>query len=115
MINISIKEKASNQNLPTLRGILDGRNWNLKKVSITYNPSRGLPNPFLVDKWPFKAIFEIDGKEVVIWIYSLTVGYGGSGPHDLASILDFLGVAYTDEEVFTTRHMDYDGYIRLNY
>ena len=115
MINIFIQENVSYNNLDALKEILRGRNWKLKDVSIIYNPARGLSNPYFIDKWPFKANFDIDGKEVAIWIYTLTVGYGGTGPHDLASILNFLGVSYADEEIFTKRKMDYDGYIRLKY
>lgn len=115
MIKILIQEDASYNNLDTLKEILRGRNWKLKDVTILYNPARGLPNPYHINKWPFNANFDIDDKKVAVYIYYLTVGYGGTGPHDLASILDFLGVSYTDEEIFTKRKMDYDGYIRLKY
>ena len=115
MINILVRESASYQNLTTLKEILRGRNWKLKNVSIIYSPGRGLPDPSFIDKWPFKAIFDIDGQEVAICFYALTVGYGGTGPHDLASILDFLGVSYIEEDIYTKRQMDYDVYIRLQY
>ena len=115
MINILVRESASYNNLPTLKEILRGRNWKLKNVSIIYSPGRGLPDPSFIDKWPFKAIFDIDGQEVAICFYALTVGYGGTGPHDLASILDFLGVSYIEEDIYTKHQMDYDGYIRLKY
>ena len=115
MINIFIQETTTYSNLSALKEILRDRNWELKDVSILYNPARGLPNPSHTDKWPFKANFNINGKEVSIRIFTLTVGYDGTGPHDLASILDFLGVNYTDEEIYTKSQMDYDGYIRLHY
>ena len=115
MINILVKEETSYNNLPTLKEILRGRNWKLKDVSIIYSPGRGLPNPYFIDKWPFKSNFDIDGKEVAIWIYTLTIGYNGTEPHNLASILDFLGVSYIEEDIYTKCKMNYDGYIKLKY
>ena len=115
MITINIKEDASYNNLPVLKEILRGRDWKLKEITILYNPARGLPQEECPDKWPFKATFDANDEKLVIRVHSLTVGYRGTGPHDFASILDFFGIKYNEDHIYTKRLMDYDGYIRLCY
>lgn len=115
MIKININEDASYDNLPVLKEILRKHDWDLKYVSMVYNLSKGLPNVDSPESWPFSAVFDGHGKEVMIRIRTLTVGYGGTGPHDFASILHFLGIQYDEEEIFTKKCMDKDGYIRLHY
>ena len=115
MVTIEIDKDASYENLPVLKMILQDRKWKLKRVSFIYSPSLGLPNKVIPGRWPFEAYFDMSGEEIRVKIYSLTAGYPGTGPHDLLSILDFLGVKYSKEDILTKRKMDCNGVIRLEF
>ena len=116
MIKINIEEPASYMNLRALEEIVKDE-WELKNISISYNPSKGLPEKGDYEKYPFKAVLVTEDKQefVIIRIWSLTVGYGGSGPHDTASILEFFGMPYIEEDIYTKRREDRNGNISLNY
>ena len=115
MITIQINSSASYDNLPVLKEMLQESNWKLKSISMVYNPAKGLPSMDAPEQWPFLATFDSSGREVLIRIYTLTVGYSGTGPHDFASILDFFGIQYEEDDIYTKRLIDNDGYIRLHY
>ncbi len=114
-IKIEINESSSFKNLPILeRLVLD--TWRLESLSMKYNPSLGLPSQESKE-YPCKLVFNdstINSKiEVRIW--SLTLGYGGTGPGDFCSILNFLGVDYDEDDIFTKKNLDNDGYINFNF
>ena len=113
MIEINIKEPCSYYNLEALKKVLN-EDWKLNNVAIEWN-TRELPDDRNPDTWPFKATFFNGRYEICVRIYSLAVGYGGSGPHDLDEILDFLGVKYNEKDIFTKRAEGNDGWIRLSY
>lgn len=115
MIKITINEATSYANLPALKELCRKHNWKLKELNMTYNPSKGLPLNEDVDHWPFKAIFEENDLLYEVSIFTLTVGYSGTGPDDFASILDFLEVPYEEDDIYTKRLRDADGFIRLHY
>jgi len=111
-----IRLSTSYENLDVLKLIYQP-SWRIKEVTIDYNCSKGLPDyDSLSDNWPFKAIFEDENGETgEIRIFSLTAGYSGTGPHDLASILDFLKIDYNQNDIFTKSKQSPDGYIHLKY
>lgn len=114
MVTILIYNPGSYQNLSSLKSIIKDT-WQLKEVRFQYNVNWGLPSEHNPDNWPFIAIFD-DGKtKIKIHIYSLTAGYAGTGPHDLAEILDFLGVRYNPNDIFTKNKEESNGFIRLHY
>ena len=113
MLKININEAASYDNLPVLKEILRKHDWRLKYISMIYSPSKGLPSSENPDEWPFLAVFDGGDKEVQIHIYTLTLGYGGTGPHDFASILDYFGVAY-DEDEYPWHYIPHFCYIIIN-
>ncbi len=114
-MEIIIKENVSYKNLPILKKI-HRDDWTLKEVNITYSPSKGLPSENDTDKYPVKIFFEDkEGEIIVVKIFTLTAGYSGSGPSDLAELLDWLKVKYQEDEIFTKKCVGEDGYIRLNY
>ena len=114
MIRINIDEPASYMNLKALEEIWR-ESWKLRFISIDYNCRKGLPDKDDIENYPFKAILFAGDDIIVIRIWSLTVGYSGGGPHDTASVLNFFGVRYNEEDIYTKRREGEDGYIRLNY
>lgn len=114
MININIFEAASYTNISALKAVMHD-NWILKEVRIDYNTLTGIPLENMPEKFPFKAIFYSGDLKIEVRICSLTAGYPGTGPHDLAKILDFLGIQYDKEDIFTKKKRGEDGFIRLTY
>lgn len=116
MIEIFIDNASSYQNLRTLKELLGGEKWKTVQIEMTYNPEKGLPIKEEKENWPFKAnlVSEV-GECYCIHIYTLTVGYNGSGPHDFADILDYFRIEYYHGHIFTKIMQDTDGYIRLHY
>lgn len=113
MIKIDIMEDASYYNLEALKRVWKD-SWVLKSVDIKYD-TKGFPEEEKPETWPFKATFMEEQDEIVVRIFSLSVGYCGTGPYDLIAILDWLNVKYHENDIITKRRMDNDGWIRLNY
>lgn len=113
MIKIDINEAGSYYNLEALKKVWH-ESWKLQNVEVNWN-TKELPDDRKPETWPFKAIFSDGRDEIIVRIFSLSVGYGGTGPHDLASILEWLGVRYYEDDIFTKRAIGNDGWIRLGY
>ena len=114
MIKIDIMEGASYNNLDALKKVWH-HSWKLQKVEINWNLRYDTVDAKNSETWPFKALFSEGQDEIVVRIYSLTAGYGGSGPHDLMSILNWLGVKYYEKDILTERMLEEDGWIHLVY
>lgn len=113
MVRIDIKEGASYNNLDTLKKFWHD-SWILQRVEIGWNTHR-LPDDRNPETWPLKATF-LDGRdEIIVRIYSLAVGYEGTGPHDLITILRWLGVRCSEQDILTKRLMGADGWIHIRY
>ena len=116
MTEIYINNHSSDENLTTLKELFRDKKWTSVEIEMIYNPEKGLTWEEDKENWPFYArLVDVDGKIYVVRIYTLTVGYGGSGPHDFASILDFFHIRYYPNEVFTKLRMDENGFIHLKY
>lgn len=116
MKEITIFNTLSSKNLPELKQYLAAGTLKLREVSIRYNPDKGLPDEKEIDSWPVKLIFlDEKGKFVIIRIWSLTAGYGGSGPTDLEEMLNYLKVKHNPRDIFSRDKLDSDGYITLHY
>lgn len=116
MIKIDINKSASYDNLPVLKKIFRGVKFRSVAVVMNYNCYNGLPREEDVEKWPFKAtLIDDEGETYEVRILSLTAGYGGTGPHDFASILEFFGVPYWGEDIFTKAKMKPNGEIHLEF
>ena len=115
MVYIEIKKTASYQNLLEIKQFFRGVNFTSVEITMDYDCSIGLPNEDDKERWPFKA--RLVGKDDIyeVRIYSLSVGYGGTGPHDFADILDFFKVPYKEDDIFTKEKMGSDGFIHLRY
>lgn len=110
---IALRTTASYDVLPELRKILK-ETWKLKEIRMDYN-TRKLPDDWNIDSYPVTIVFTESGEEFEVKILSLTVGYGSEGPTDFARLLDYFSVKYNDEDIFTKKKMDKEGYIRLKY
>lgn len=113
MIRIDIKEAASYNNLEALKKVWHD-SWRLQSVEIDWD-THSLPDDRNPETWPLKATFLDERTEIIVRIYSLAVGYGGTGPHDLVSILKWMGVRCSEEDILTKRLMGDDGWIRIKY
>ncbi len=113
MIRIDIKEAASYNNLEALKKVWHD-SWKLQSVEIDWD-TWNLPDDRNPETWPVKAYFTDERDEIIVRIYSLAIGYGGTGPHDLISILKWLGVRYSEEDILTKRLMGDDGRIHIRY
>lgn len=115
MYIVEIHEPRLFSKLPELKKILEGHEWKVKSVEILYNPLCMVPNKTYPSKWPFEAHFIVEGEEVRVKIHNIFVGYEGPGPRDLADILDFMGVKYSRDDIFTKNRQNDSGYIHLEY
>lgn len=116
MREYSIFNPQSEKNLHDLKIRLEAETLTLREISIRYNPSIGLPAENEIDEWPVKLVFiDQQGKFVIIRFWSLTVGYGGTGPSCLEEILKYLKVDYKPDDIFTKQQEDEHGFINLHY
>lgn len=115
MVSINIKKAVSSDNLKELESLFRGKTWKSVQIKMDYNLQKGLPDEEQVEAWPFKALLVDEDEMYEVRIYSLTVGYGGTGPHDFKAILDFFQVPYGENAIFTDAKMGPDGFIRLRY
>lgn len=116
MDHIDIFTATSYDVLPILKRILPP-NWKCVMVCIDYNVNTaGASEDSPSEKWPFKATFVKErGKVIELRVFTFAIGYGGTGPHDAAKILQYLGVHYDWDDIFTRCRQRYDGVIHLEY
>ena len=115
MVSIDIKEPASYQNVEVIRKLFRKKHYNSVEISMNYGVNIGLPMEDDVENWPFYARI-VDGNDTyVVRIYSLTLGYQGTGPKNFAEILDHFGIEYDEEDIFTKKSMNPYGFIILRY
>lgn len=115
MVFIEIKKAASYHNLSEIKHIFRGMNFTSVEITMDYDCSNGLPNEEDKEKWPFKARLVGTDDIYDVRIYSLSVGYAGTGPHNFAEILDFFKVRYDQDDIFTKQRMLPDGFIHLKF
>lgn len=102
--------------LPALKKTLEGHEWKVEKVEILYNPSCTVPNKIYPRKCPFEVRMLLNGVDkVLIKIFNICVGNEDQGSQDVANILDFLGVKYSHDDIFTKSRQNESGYIHLEY
>ena len=90
--------------------VLEGHKWMAEKVVIIYYPSCAVPSTY-----PFVANLRVDGEKTQVIISSISVGFEGPGPREVAKALDFLGVKYSREDILTCKKRDDSGFIHLVY
>lgn len=92
-----------------IRTNLEGHEWNVQQVEISYHPTCNVPNNL------FKVVLLVDGKERLYQTPNICVGFDGPMPHKVADILDFLGVISSREDILTEKKRDSSGLIHLEY
>ena len=90
--------------------VLEGHKWMAEKVVIIYYPSCAVPSTY-----PFVANLRVDGEKTQVIISSISVGFEGPGPREVAKALDFLGIEYTRDDIFSDTQRDDSGSICLEY
>ncbi len=113
MIRIDILEWESYNNLDALKKVWHD-SWELQSIEIDCD-MQNFPDDRNPETWPVKAYFTDERDEIIVRIYSLAVGYGGTAPHDLISILKWLGVRYSEKDILTKRLMGDNGRIHIRY
>ena len=91
-----------------IRKELEGHEWEVQKVEISYHPTCNVPNFF-------KVVLLVGGTERFYNISNICIGFDGPMPHKVADILDFLGVVSCREDILTERQKDASGHIHLVY
>ena len=112
---IEIDEAYSYNNLASFCRVLEPQ-WELREILINFNVSEGIPFSHVPSVyWPFRAIFTDGEYEVHVHIRNLSVGIPSWPTDDLCNILEFLGISYKKEDLYTNKLQQKDGYIRLLY
>ena len=116
MDRIDIFTATSYDVLPILKRIVTSE-CKCLRVCINYNVNTaGAYEDSPSEKWPFKATIVCPNEEVIeVRVFTFAIGYCGTGPHDAVKILDFLGVSYDKDDIFTRRRQNRDGVIHLEY
>ena len=113
MLTLGLFTPASYDVLPALRRIWKD-SWKLTEVRVDYD-TQHLPDGYDFNSYPVTLVVDDRGHKFEIKILSLSVGYGGAGPTDLTEVLNHFGVNFLEDDIFTKRKMDKDGWIRLRY
>ena len=102
---------AENSVIALLKG-----GFQVRKARISYNLQKGLPLVEETDKYPLI----LEGKfgswsSVSVYVYSVTAGYSGSGPHAMLSILKAAGFELQKDDILTDKHADAHKQIQLTF
>lgn len=113
-IVIAVNKAVSYENLNVVKYFIRD-SWELQKVTMLYKPSFGLPDEESINDYPCSIFFKDKktGEDIIMRIYSFTCGYGGEGPNDFISLLDYLRIKYEEDDIITKRKMDSSGWIYL--
>ncbi len=95
-------------------GLLNG-GFEARSARIHYSLSRGLPSIEDTDKYPLILSGTINNSDMSIYVYSVTAGYGGTGPHAMVDILRFAGFKFDENDILTNRRANYEKEIILSY
>ena len=97
-------------NFTKMKEQLKDQEFATKQVEIHYHPTCSIPNIS-----PFEAVVQVSGREIRFKVPCICVGFDGPGPREVAKVLDFLGVKYSREDIFTDVQRDDSGFIHLAY
>ena len=87
-----------------------------QKAVIHYNLQIGLPFVEEEDFYPL-TLFGVVNKwfPISVKVYSVTAGYGGTGPNCLVKILKEAGFEFDPNDILTKQYVQKDGWIHLEY
>lgn len=82
---------------------------------ISYNVEKGMCNPEEVDMYPLILEGTLENSRVTVHVYSVTAGYGGTGPNAMVDILKAAGFTFDELDILSKRCTDFTGRINLTY
>ena len=80
--------------------------FSAKTARISYDVSKGLPPVEQVENYPLVLEGFLGHSSVNIHVYSVTAGYGGTGPHTMVDILKAAGFAFDESDILTDKMKD---------
>ena len=86
-----------------------------KSARISYNINRGLPHPEDINLYPLVLEGLLNRSPVKVYVFSVTAGYGGTGPHAMVDILKAAGFQFNSDDILTDRSADSNRQINLKY
>lgn len=107
IIEASSSYVAENATIALLKG-----GFVAKNAIISYNLNHGLPDIRRHDGYPLILEGQLAGYTTNVHVYSVTAGYGGTGPNTLVNILKFAGFEFDEADILTNR-LAKNGYINL--
>ena len=114
MSRIIVEATTSDAAVVTLRGLLSS-GFEAKTARISYNLNKGLPLAEETDKYPLILEGTLKRSSLTVHVYSVTAGYGGTGPHAMVDILNAAGFEFLFSDILTTARADSNGQINLVY
>ena len=82
---------------------------------ISYNLSRGLPRIEKTDEYPLILEGRMGLCSANIHVYSVTAGYGGSGPQAMVKILKAAGFQFDETDILSSAKVEINDQINLVY
>ena len=82
---------------------------------ISYSLNRGLPRVENVDEYPLVLEGRMGDCYANIHVYSVTAGYGGSGPHAMLNILKTAAFHFDDTDIISSAKVGINDQIDLFY
>ena len=82
---------------------------------ISYNINHGLPLAKETDNYPLILEGTLARMPITMHVYSVTAGYGGTGPHAMVEILKAAGFKFDEDDILTNRCADSSLQISLTY
>lgn len=86
-----------------------------KTARISYNFNEGLPHPQEIDKYPLILEGKVGNWSASVHVYSVSAGYGGTGPNAMVNILKKAGFTFNESDILTKKCADLTGQITLTY
>ena len=114
MSTIPIVAYTSDEAVRTVRGMLRS-GFEAKTARISYNVDKGLPNAEDTENYPLILKGTLNGSSLTVPVYSVTAGYGGTGPNAMVRILNEAGFKFKDSDILTKELVNSDGQIDLFY
>ena len=106
MNEIIVRVYTSDQAEKHVINMLEQHHFVAHTANIYYSLEQGLPDPSDTDAYPLILEGYYDRVPTKVMVYSVTAGYGGSGPYALANILKAAGFHFDVEDILTPKCAD---------
>ena len=84
-----------------------------RNARITSNLKKGLPSREQHEEYPLILEGHMKNLPMRVYVYSVTAGYGGTGPNTLVRILRAAKFKFAEKDILTDRLADKFGQIEL--